>query len=261
MWRTSLAAVLLTAGLSAQAPAPQGPQLEPGEGLAIGQGEQTAFYGEADREYPMGSLAKLVWLRMEGTEWAAIDARFTCTGELNGVHCWKREGHGKVDLGKALLESCNLAFLAWARWSVQRWSRESGEGSARVRIEEGFRPFLGNRMPAGDTLPQLGPEWIGDGTLLRTSPKAMLAWLMDPLNEGLSDQAMRYLRPVRGLFSRSGEDWWMKTGTAPVPGDPGATSAWVAGSDGVRYAVLHLPRGRGKAEGQARFKALMGIKK
>jgi hypothetical protein len=253
---------LLPAALLAQAPeAPKGPVLEPGEGLAIGQGERTACFGEAEREFPMGSLAKLVWLRAEGQEWAAVDARFKCTGDLNGIPCWKKEGHGKVDLAKALQESCNLAFLTWARWSMQRWTQESGEGSARSRLEEAFRPFLGNRMPAGDSLPVLDQAWIGDGQLLRTSPKAMLAWMMDPVNYGLSEQAMRYLRPVGGLLSRPGESWWMKTGTAPVPGEPGATSAWVAGSDGERYAVLHLPRGRGKAEGLARFKALMGIKK
>jgi hypothetical protein len=51
----------------------------------------------------------------------------------------------------------------------------------------------------------------------------------------------------------------MKTGTAPVISDPSATSAWVVGSNGRVFAVLHLPRGRGKAEGLARFQALMGI--
>lgn len=266
MWKTS-AALLCCAALQGQAPeASKSPLLEPGEGLAIGmRDDQTfqdkqAYFGEAEREHPMGSLAKLVWLRLEGTEWAARDLRFQCKGELSGIPCWKREGHGKVDLAKALQDSCNLAFLAWGRWSMQRWTQESGEGSARVRLEEGFMPFLGDRMPQGEGPLVLDQAWVGDGHLLRTSPKAMLLWLMDPVNAGVSDEAMRYLRPVAGLFSSSGTDWWMKTGTAPVPGDPSATSAWVAGSNGRQFAVLHLPRGRGKAEGLARFKALMGIK-
>jgi hypothetical protein len=53
--------------------------------------------------------------------------------------------------------------------------------------------------------------------------------------------------------------WWINTGTAPVPGDPGSTSAWAAGSNGSITAVLHLPRGRGKADGLDRFRAVMMI--
>lgn len=207
----------------------------------------------------MGSLAKLVWLRIEGTEWGARDLRFTCKGSFEGLPCWKREGHGRVNLSKALQESCNLAFLVWARMSVQRWAQESGEGSVAVRLEEAFRPFLGNRMPVipDGTVPQLGLEWVGDGTLLRTSPSAMLAWLEEPAQEGLHQACLRHLGNI--LQDPIGS-WWIKTGTAPVIGDPGATSAWVVGGNGLGFAVLHLPRGRGKAEGTARFKAVMGLK-
>jgi hypothetical protein len=241
--------------------AAKGPELFPGEGLAIGMGERQAFYGASDQESPMGTLAELVWLRTEGEEWAARDHRYKCTGEMAGLRCGKREGHGKVDLAKAMQQGCDLAFLAWARWSMQRWDQESGEGSARVRLEEAFRSFLGRRMPKGDGPLTLDLEWVGAGQLLRTSPKAMLLWLMDPLNEGFNEQAMRFLRPVGGLFSKQGVDWWMKTGTMPSSAEPGAASAWVAGSDGMRYAVLYLPKSHGQAEDLARFKALMDIKK
>jgi hypothetical protein len=260
MWRTSLAA-LLALVLQAQTPEaalPPRVPLEPGEGFAMGplrSGDR--FQGEAQREHPMGSLAKLVWLRLEGVNWAARDVRFHCKGTWEGIPCWNREGHGKVDLGKALRESCNLAFLAWARMSVQEWARESGEGSVGLRLEEGFRPFLGNRMPPMDTVPTLGREWVGDGDLLRTSPAGMLAWMEQPAQDGLHAMALRYLGSI--LQDPIGS-WWIKTGTAPVPSDPGATSAWVVGGNGLGYAVIHLPRGRGKAEGVARFKAVMGLK-
>lgn len=235
------------------------PQLQPGEGLAVAGPEgPPQLFGEAQKEAPMGSLAKLVWLRLEGEDWAAQDLTFKCTGRLGPDACWLPKGHGKVDLAKATQESCNLAYLSWARMSAERWKKYLGEGAGRARLEETFRPFLGQRLPPGDKLPEITPVWIGDGELLRTSPEAMLRWLQDPSQDQLLSQCRRLLL---GRFAEQFQEdaWWMKTGTGPVPSDPSATSAWVVGSDGRTIAVLHLPRGRGKAEGLARFRTLLGI--
>lgn len=222
--------------------------LAPGEGLAV---SGLGSFGEAQREAPMGSLAKLVWLGSEGREWARRGVRFTCRGSLGGVPCWNREGHGEVDLPRAARESCNLAFLAWARESLARGSAASGPDAAAARLETRFRPFLGPRMP--HPFQGLGAAWIGDGDLLRTTPEAFLRWLQDPAQADLLAQC-RELLPGE----IPGGTWWVKTGTAPVPSEPGATSAWAAGGDGTTLAVLHLPRGRGKAEGLARFKDVLG---
>jgi hypothetical protein len=257
----ALAALLLVPCLAAEvaAPARPAPQLQAGEGLAVaGPDGIVHTYGEAKKEQPMGSLAKLVWLQLEGAEWAGQMVTFKCTGTMGPYHCWLRTGHGRVDLAKATQESCNLAFLAWALGSVEAWKRTYGEGAARARLEDAFRPFLGYRLREGDTLPEVTPEWVGDGTLLRTTPEDMLKWLMD------ADQAelmARCRRLLLNFFVESfvDEAWWMKTGTAPVPSDPGATSAWVVGSNGSVTAVLHLPRGRGKAEGLNRFREIMGL--
>jgi hypothetical protein len=266
MWKTGLLAFGLTLSNFGytQAPLPAkavalASQLEPGEGLAIADPDGTVhLYGEATKEAPMGSLAKLAWLRLEGEDWAAMDVRFKCTGQLGPYHCWLPKGHGKVDLAKATQESCNLAFLAWAQMSVERWRRQLGEGAGRARLEDAFSPFLGNRMPPGDTIPEMTPDWVGEGELLRTSPEAMLRWLMDPTQEQLLTQCRRlFLGFFRETFQETA--WWMKTGTGAVLSDPAATSAWVAGSNSQVIAVLHLPRGKGKAEGLARFRALMGI--
>lgn len=237
----------------------QAPALQPGEGLAVAGPDGTIHtYGEAAKEQPMGSIAKLVWLRLEGDEWAARDVQFKCTGTMGPYHCWLQKGHGKVDLRKATQESCNLAFLAWALDSAEHWRQEYGEGAARARLEDTFSPFLGHRLKPGDGLPALGPEWVGDGDLLRTSPEAMLRWLLDPAQNELLGRCRRLL--LNFLKETFKDDaWWMKTGTAPVPSEPGATSAWVVGSNGSVTAVLHLPRGRGKAEGEARFREIMGI--
>jgi len=213
-------------------------------------------YGEASREYPMGSLAKLVWLRLEGAEWASAGVEYKCTGTSGANTCWLKKGHGRVDLEKALQQSCNLAFLEWARLSAEEWKKYLGEGVGRLRIEEGFNPFLGNRLPPGDTVPPITPDWVGDGELLRSSPEAMLKWLLDPAQELLLVRCQRYL----GVTVRKDEVWWLKSGTAPVVGEPGVTSAWVAGGNGKMVAVIHLPRGRGRVEGVERFLKVLGLK-
>jgi len=227
--------------------------------LAIAvEGEAIRVYGEAQQESPMGSLAKLVWLRLEGDDWAARGVTFKCTGTLGPYTCWLREGHKRVDLAKALNESCNLAFLTWIQESAAAWVRMEGPSAARFRLEEVFGPFLGNRLPPGEDLPRFGPEWVGDGDLLRTSPEAFLRWLLDPAQESLLHRWRKLALGFLDHVTTEGR-WWMKTGTAPVPGSPGATYAWVAGSNGRVTAVLRLPRGKGRSEGLARFRALLDI--
>jgi hypothetical protein len=257
-WQRIFLGLLLTVSGLAQAPS-AAPQLQPGEGLAVaGPDGVIHLYGEAKQEAPMGSIAKLVWLRLEGDDWAAQDLIFKCKGQMGAYHCWLPKGHGRVDLAKATQESCNLAYLSWAQLSAARWKVILGEGAGRARFEETFSPFLGNRLPPGDTIPEMTPEWIGDGDLLRTSPEAMLQWLLDPNQELL---LIRCRRLLLSAFAEQFNDsaWWMKTGTGPVLSDPSATSAWVVGSNSRIVAVLHLSRGRGKAEGLARFKTLMGM--
>ena len=267
MWnlRLILAGLLATCLLSAPPPTVEMkvPVLRPGEGFAIttGDGEVHA-YGEARKEAPMGSLAKLVWLRLEGAEWSSLGVQFKCTGSAGPFTCWNRDGHGKVDLGKALQESCNLAFLYWIASSQDQWKAFYGEAAARVRMEDVFAPFLGRRLPPGDSLPPLTAAWVGDGDLLRTSPEAFLRWLMEPEQAQVVSLGKRYLASywveVKNLLGK--EDWWFKTGTAPVPGEPRATSAWVAGGRGEALVVLHLPRGRGKQEGLLRMREILGLK-
>jgi hypothetical protein len=269
MWNLKPLLLAFTFALAAAPPPPAAPPLPtgamlapllPGESLAVAgpDGVVHLFGEDAAREAPMGSLAKLVWIKLEGSQWASMDVRFNCTGTWQGYHCWLPKGHGKVDLAGALQESCNLAFLAWGRASVDYWKRDYGEGAGRARLEDAFGPFLGNRMPPGEGIPDIDPAWIGDGDLLRTSPEAFLNWLLDPAQDPTLRQTRRLLLSfVSQTFKQN--MWWIKSGTAPVPSEPGATSAWAAGSNGVITAVLHLPRGRGKADGLARFRAIMMV--
>ena len=240
MWRIS-AAPFLAAALAAQAPTASS---------ALRQADgRVELNGDAWKEAPMGSLAKLVWIRLAGETWERDGRRFRCTGHWQGFPCWDRDGHGDVDLDGALKASCNLAFLAWARQTVEGWKHGMGESAARARLEAAFKPFLGDRLPPGEGLPTLDPEWIGDGDLLRTSPAAFAAWLAAPEQAGVRALCTRH------LVDTARPDWWIKSGTGPAVSDPGATEAWSAGGDGARILVVHLARGHGKVEGLAAFRA------
>ncbi len=199
----------------------------------------------------MGSLAKLVWLRLAGTEWEREGRHFHCTGHWQGYPCWDRAGHGEVDLGGAMKVSCNLAFLAWARERVAAWTQDMGVSATRAKVEAAFKPFLGDRLTPGDVLPELSPQWVGDGDLLRTSPEAFARWLDEPGQAEVRALGARYLRDAVA------KGWWIKTGTGPVVGHVAGedgTGAWSAGGDGNRVLVIHLARGHGKVEGIARFR-------
>ena len=237
--------------------------LKAGEGLAMTLGDdQVHLYGEARMEAPMGGLAKLVWMRLEGAEWASRGYQFRCTGRLGADACTRPKGHGRVDVGGALRQDCHLAFLAWIADSRQRWLREYTEAPARLRLEEVFAPFLGRRLPPDGTLPPFSLAWVGEGDLLRTSPEAFLRWLMEPDKEEVVTFGKRYLAgfwvEIKDLFGKEG--WWFKTGTAPIPGVPGSTSAWVAGGKGPVLVVLHVPQGTGEQEGLHRIREILGLK-
>ncbi len=250
LWSTSV----LVAPLLAQAPPPRPkpPVLEPGEGLAVGaSGGDLEAFGEARSESPMGGLAELPWLRLEGSEWSSRMLTFKCTGAWSGQHCWSPKGHGRVDVAKATHESCHLAYLSWARFSAGLWKETYGPAGARTRLEEVFRPFLGDRLPRGEELPEITPAWVGDGDLLRTSPEAFARWLLD-LDQ---DQLLEFLRRSLMANPLAMEGWWFAAchGT----GESASLCTWAVASDGRGLAVLRLPKGRPKAEAIARLKALM----
>ncbi|WP_291271156.1 hypothetical protein [Geothrix sp.] len=265
-----LLAVLLPALLAVAQPSEAGsrlvlpmPVLKPGEGLSLTLGDgEVRSYGEAQKEAPMGGLAKLIWMRLEGSDWSSRNVQFRCQGMAGSFLCGKREGHGRMDLGRALAEDCDLAFLVWIAEAQTRWLQDYGDAAARLRMEEVFAPFLGRRLPPGEGLPAFSAAWVGGGDLLRTSPEAFLRWLMEPQQGEVVIFGKRYLAgfwvEVKDLFGKEG--WWFKTGTAPVIGEPTATSAWVAGGRGSALVVLHLPRGQGKPEGLARIREILGLK-
>ena len=244
---------------AAPAPKPPAPPLEKGEALVLEGPDGVVYrFGDSHRESPMGSLAGLVWLKLEGADWSSVGVRFKCLGLMNGEACSLAKGHGKVDVSGALRAGCDLAILTWARMSVLEWRKDYGDGAGRVHLQEGFAPFLGQRMPPGDGLPAITGAWVGDGNLLRVSPDSMLDWLMDPEQDALLRQARRLLlNVIKETYDEHA--WWVMVGTAQVPAELGVTSAWAVGGNGLVLAVLRLPGGKGRAEALARFRLLLAI--
>lgn len=236
-------------------PEVKGPSLEPGEGFAVAEvNGGVQVFGEGGKPGPMGSLAKLVWLELEGSEWGSQLLLFKCTGNVKGHPCGLPKGHGRVDLPKALQVDCHNAFQAWIQISLAMWRDVYGEGPSRTRLVEAFSPFLENRLPAGNDLPTLDGAWIGQGPLLQTSPEAFARWLADPAQENLLNHAKRNLN---GFFSDS--PWWFQVGTSPVPGAAAVSRSIVVGSDGRRVFVLSLPPGKDRTEALQRMKAILGL--
>jgi hypothetical protein len=262
MWILKALLLVSVTAAWAAAPPPARPPvapLLPGEALAIAGPDGTVYrFGGASDEFPMGCMADLVWLKLEGSEWGSMNVQFNCTGKFQGRACSLPKGHGKVDLAKALAANCDLAFLAWAQASVRWWLRDYGEGPARVRLDETFAPFLGGRLPPGDELPPMSPAWVGDGELLRASPEGLLRWLIDPAQDETVRMARRLLLSFKQANYRENM-WWIDSGTAPVVASPTGRSAWAAGGNGQILAVLHLAQGSDKLEAITRFRAILMV--
>jgi penicillin-binding protein 2 len=89
-------------------------------------------------EYPPGSTYKII-TAMAGLEEKVIDetTTFDCAGSLpfggRDFRCWKKEGHGRVDVRRALTESCDVFFYkVGMRLGVDRlawYAKASGLGA------------------------------------------------------------------------------------------------------------------------------------
>ena len=136
------------------------------------------------RRYPPGSTFKLA-AALAALEAGRIDpgARVWCRGHVDvgdwRFHCWKKHGHGRIDMGDALEQSCNVYFYELAkRTGVERiveMARRLGFGAATgiglPSEDEGILPsrawklaLFGERWQVGETL-NLG---IGQGHLAAT---------------------------------------------------------------------------------------------
>ena len=241
--------VILFAALAAVAPA-QAPQLKPGEALVVQDADgKLQAWGDVKTERPLGEMAKLVWLKMAGADWAAVDVYWDCKNPA----CQPPKGHGHVNLAKAFREDCDDAFLYWANWERREWVEQEGEGVARMQLMETFGPFVGDRVPKEGPLPDFTPEWMGRGDLLQAPPGLFLAWLGAPENHQLLAMSRDYLK---GFFASAldSRKWWFKPGVC-------SQGTWVLAGDGQSAALLFIAMPQTPKEAVARMQAALGLGK
>ncbi|MBI3989839.1 MAG: penicillin-binding protein 2 [candidate division NC10 bacterium] len=144
--------------------------------------------------YPPGSVFKLI-TAIAALEKGAItpDTKFTCPGYfVLGNHrfeCWKKGGHGTLNLYQAIAKSCNVYFynvaLRTGAQEIIRVAREFGLGEPLgIGLEEeakGFLPSLDGGQPwyPGNTV-MLG---IGQG-MVATTPFQLLSLVSGIANGG-----------------------------------------------------------------------------
>jgi penicillin-binding protein 2 len=161
--------------------------------------------------YPPGSTFKpFIALAALKTESLKPDETITCTGSMrvgNAVfHCWKRYGHGAMDVRSAIQSSCNVFFydigLRTGIAPIARLAREFGFGEPTLfRLSK----ESAGHIPSDD---ELGSYWpgdianasIGQGWILVT-PMQMAVALSAVVNGG------KLMRPyvVSEVVSHDGE--------------------------------------------------------
>ena len=167
--------------------------------------------------YPPGSTFKMV-AALAALEGGFIDPQETvrCVGylEVSGrrFHCWKRSGHGNVDLQKSIKESCDVYFydlaLKTGIENIAVMARRMGLGTAfdlpLTSVNEGLIPTKewkkrtkGEEWVIGDSINSV----IGQGYVL-TSP-LQLAVMTARLATGRS-VTPRLIKSVDGVETPTG---------------------------------------------------------
>ncbi|MEE2526266.1 penicillin-binding protein 2 [Hyphobacterium sp. HN65] len=219
---------------------------------ALNQNEYRPLYNKAlQGTYPPASTFKAV-VALAALEAGVVrpEERFTCRGSIpfgdREFHCWRREGHGRVNLRDAVKTSCDVYFYEIAqRLGIERIAqaaRRFGLGSAPeiglAGVSRGIVPDpqwklsrYGQPWAQGETLITA----IGQGFML-TSPLQM-AIMTARLASGRSVSPRLYQdQPVdRGepLAINDAHMALVRDGLRAVVHEPGGTSYYTLGGLGV----------------------------
>jgi penicillin-binding protein 2 len=150
-------------------------------------------------QYPPGSTFKII-TALAGLGEGMIDGSSTvvCNGSYKvgrrTFHCWKRSGHGTVNLQKALQESCDVYFYKLGERlgvdKIAKYAKKFGMGlplgiglenekSGLIPTSEWKEKRFGKKWMRGETLPVA----IGQGYVLAT-PIQLASMISTVANEG-----------------------------------------------------------------------------
>jgi penicillin-binding protein 2 len=219
---------------------------------ALNQNEYRPLFNKAlQGTYPPASTFKAV-VALAALEAGAVtpNDHFTCRGSIEfgdrEFHCWRRQGHGRVNLREAVKTSCDVFFYEVAqRLGIERIAeaaRRFGLGSAPeiglAGVARGIVPDeqwklsrYGQRWAQGETLITA----IGQGYML-ASPLQM-AVMTARLASGRSVQPRLYLdQPAdqgSELAVHPEHFELVRDGLRAVVHEPGGTSYYTLGGLGV----------------------------
>ncbi|MGA7827786.1 MAG: penicillin-binding protein 2 [Geobacteraceae bacterium] len=225
-------------------------------------------------QYPPGSTFKII-TAIAGLEEGLIDesTTFTCTGSYKygnrSFRCWKRSGHGVVNLRKALRESCDVYFYHLGEQlgvdKIAHYAKMFGFGAP---VGVGLENEKAGLIPtAAWKLKRYGKKWLGGETLsvaigqgyVLATPLQLAEMTAEVANEGIfyaphlvkkvvspTGKVLQEFKPtvVRKLDIKASTWRAVKKGLFAVVNEPGGTGAVarlvevkVAGKTGTSQVV------------------------
>ena len=221
------------------------------------EGERFPLLNRAlQSQYPPGSTFKLI-TAMAALEDGGLtpEETITCTGEIRRGRwtfgCWKKGGHGKISLHRAIVESCDIYFyLAGQKAGIDNIAlraRQFGLGQPTgiplVREKAGLIPDTKWKRRVKKEPWYLGETYnasIGQGFVLATP--AQMARMMSAIANG------GYL--YKPLLTRA------ETQPVPISNSTVSTETLELIRNGL-MGVVHEPRGTGRAA-RSRLTEILG---
>lgn len=223
----------------------------------IKQPEHPLFNKAIQGIFPPGSTFKII-AALAGLEYGVIRPNETvgCTGMYQfgnrKYHCWQKEGHGVVNLNRAIVESCDVYFYHLAqRVGVERLSQFSKtlgfgevlgielqyERSGIVPTPEWKKNRFKQSWQEGETLSMA----IGQGFLAVTPLQLAVAYAA-VLNGG------RVYRPYLVSEVLNYKQGALAVAQAQLIRDIGLTSQYVQWIQQAMVGVVEMPRGTGHGQ-------------
>ncbi|GBE31123.1 stage V sporulation protein D [bacterium BMS3Bbin05] len=232
-------------------------------------------------QYPPGSVFKII-VAIAALDENILPAGFTvkCNGRIRYgrwvFKCWKRSGHGVVDLHKAIVESCDVFFYKTGKAlgidTIAKYARKFGLGMPTgvklVHEKTGFIPTTGWKRRVYNKPWYIGDTYhaaIGQGYVLVT-PFQQALMISAIANNGTvyKPTLIKKTGPpevLRKIVLRPGTLETVKEALRDVVNERDGTAYWRARSDKYVFAgktgtaqVIRERKGKTRKETPERFK-------